>query len=609
MEQKDILNSWKEISYYLDRNVRTCQRWKIELGLPVHRIDKNSQHSKVFAYKSEIDEWLKEKAESKEIKKTSFLEYRWSIISLIPVLGLLSVIFLFLFFTNRISFSPQPKYLSFAVLPFENLNPSRQDEYFSKGMTNEIINKMTLLNELKVIPAVSVSKYNYSSQDAKQIVEELSVDYILEGKIKKDGDKITIGVKLIRTKDYNTIWREEFEDRLENVFYIQENICRKIHEKLNLKIDQSLSLLANAGKTNDYIAYDNYLKGNYILNNIAENNNNPWKLYHQGRFFWGKCTKESNELAVHLFKQAIEIDRDFALAYIGIAQSYTNYVNFNWDFDIKWINKAEDLLKEVQTISSDFPEYYSTLIKVYMLKEVAFNENTKELAFELAREGMKKYPDNAQLNSIVGYCYYLKFGEEGNEADFNKALEYKEKSFWLNPYELYNLIYAELLMLNKEFYRALEICNIVEKQDYSLMAKFRLGEIYYYLGDLETSKAIFQQFNLAPLDLQIASMLYLGMIHSQRGEKEKALRIIDDISLISPKEFVLYDHLKLASIYMGLGMKESGYKNLKTFFNMAMNKKMGYAYLKYIDFDRNFDNIREEEEFIKIIKNKGEIHG
>ncbi|GAG08534.1 unnamed protein product, partial [marine sediment metagenome] len=175
MEQKDILNSWKEISYYLDRNVRTCQRWKIELALPVHRIDKNSQHSKVFAYKSEIDQWLKEKAESKGIKKTPFQEYRWSVISLISVLGLLSVIFLFLLFTNRISIFPQPKYLSFAVLPFENLNPSQQDEYFSEGMTNEIINKMTLLNELKVIPAVSVSKYNNSSQDAKQIAEELSV--------------------------------------------------------------------------------------------------------------------------------------------------------------------------------------------------------------------------------------------------------------------------------------------------------------------------------------------------------------------------------------------------------------------------------------------------
>jgi len=602
VEQKDILNSWKEISGYVDRNIRTCQRWKIELGLPVHRIDKNSQHSKVFAYKSEIDQWLKEKAESKEIKKTSFLQYRWSIISSISVLGLLSVIFLFLFFTNRISISPQPEYLSFAVLPFENLNESKQDEYFSEGMTNEIINKMTMLNELKVIPAVSVSKYNNSSRDAKQIAEELSVDYLLEGKTKKDGDKITIGVKLIRTKNNNTIWSEEFEDIFENVFFIQDNICRKIHEKLNLNCDRNLFHLSNAGKTNDFVAYDNYLKGNYILNRLNENNNDPWKLYHQGKFYLGMCTSEGNTLAINLFNQAIETDRNFALAYIGLALCYSNYVNYNWDFDLKWVDKAEDLIKEAQTISPDLPEYYYTLIEIYLIKEVAFNENTKELALDLAREGIKKYPDNAQLNSILGYCYYQKFGEEGNEVDFNRALEFKEKSFLLNPYGLHNIIYAELLMLNKEFYKAINICNIIEKHDYSLQSKFMLGEIYYYLGDLDSSKAVFQQFDIAPLDLKIAALLYLAMISSQKGEEKKALEIIDNIALISPQGLVSYENLKLASVYMGLGMKEHSYEHLRLFFNMSPTKKMRFVYLGYIDFDRNFDNIREEEKFLRIAK-------
>ncbi len=602
MEQKDILNSWKEISYYLDRNVRTCQRWKIELSLPVHRIDKNSQHSKVFAYKSEIDQWLKEKAESKEIKKTSFLGYKWSVISLISVLGLLSVIFLFLLFTNRISISPQPEYLSFAVLPFENLNESKQDEYFSEGMTNEITNKMTMLNELKVIPAVSVSKYNNSSQDVRQIAEELRVDYLLVGKTKKDGDKIIIYVKLIRIKDYNTIWSEEFEDRFENVFFIQESICRKIHEKLNLNIDQQLTLLSSAGRTNDYLAYDNYLKGNYILSRLNEDHDDPWKLYHQGKFYWGKTTPESNRLAINLFSHAIDIDRNFALAYIGLAHCYANYVNLVWDFDLKWLNKAEDLLKEAQKINPDLPGYYSTLIEIYLLKEFAFNENKKELAFELAPEAIKKYPDNAQLNSILGYCYFMRFGEEGDEADFKKAAEYKEKSFLLNPYGINNLVYAELLMLNKEFYEAINVCNIVEKQDYSLLAKFRLGEIYYYLGDLETSKAIFQQFDVAPLDLKIASMFYLGMIHSQRGEGEKALKIIDDISLISPQEFVFSDDLWLASVYLGIGKKELGCELLKHFFNKTRNLNMRFVWLKYIEIDRNFDRIREEEELIRIAK-------
>ncbi len=160
-------------------------------------------------------------------------------------------------------------------------------------------------------------------------------------------------------------------------------------------------------------------------------------------------------------------------------------------------------------------------------------------------------------------------------------------------------------MLNKEFYKAIEICNIVEKHDSSLMAKFRLGEIYYYLGDLGSSKAIFQEFNVAPLDIKIGSLFHLAMIASQKREREKALRIIDDINLLNPKEIGISDYLYLASIHMSLGIKESGYNYLESFFNKPMTKKMRFVYRKYIDIDRNFNEVREEEEFLKIIKNKG----
>ena len=602
MNNENILYSWKEISNYLDRNIRTCLRWEAELGLPVHRIDEDSPRSKVFAYKSEIDRWLKEKARSKEIKKLAFLKDRRSIIGLISALALLSTILLFLLFTNRIIISPPPENLSLAVLPFENLNPSEYDEYFSAGITNEIINKLILLNKLKVIPAKSVSKYNNSSENKNQIAEELSADYILGAKIKKDDNKIRMHVQLIRTKDYKTIWSEEFEDRLENTFSIQENICRKIHEKLKLNIDQELPLLSDDGKTHDYLAYDNYLKGNHILSRLNENNSDPWKLYHQGKFCWGKCTPESNKFAIRLFSQAIEIDRNFAPAYIGLAHCYSNYVNFNWLFDVKWLDKAEELLKKAQTTSPDLPEYYSTLIEIYLLKHIYFDEDKKTIAFELAEEGIKKYPNHPQINSITGYCFYLKFGEKGNEADFVKALEHKEISFLLDPYRLSNIVYAELLMLNKNFYEAIKICSFVEKNDFSLMAKFRLGEIYYYLGDLDKSEAIFQQYNNAPLHLKNDSLLHLAMISSQKAEREKALRIIDDISLISPKKFIANDYFKLASVYMGLGMKELGYECLRSFFNRLRSKKMRFIYLKYIDVDRNFDEVIDEEEFIKIIK-------
>jgi tetratricopeptide (TPR) repeat protein len=206
------------------------------------------------------------------------------------------------------------------------------------------------------------------------------------------------------------------------------------------------------------------------------------------------------------------------------------------------------------------------------------------------------------LNSIVGHCYYLKFGEEGNEADFNKAFEYKEKSFWLEPYGIRNIIYAELLTFKKEFDYAIYVCSIVEKLDYSMMAKFRLGEIYYYMGNLEKSKAVFQQFDIASLDLKIAALHYLAMISSQQRDEEKALEIIDNINITSSQDIVLYENILLASVYMGLGMRESGYEHLRSFFDSLQGKKMRFAHLKYIDFDRNFDRVREEEEFIRITK-------
>jgi len=158
-------------------------------------------------------------------------------------------------------------------------------------------------------------------------------------------------------------------------------------------------------------------------------------------------------------------------------------------------------------------------------------------------------------------------------------------------------------MLNKNFYGAIKICNFVKKNDTSLMAKFRLGEIYYNLGDLDKSEATFQQFNNAPLHLKNDSLFYLAMISSQKGERDKTLRKIEEIKLIAPEEFIANDYLYLASAFMGLGMKELGYEYLRSFFNRLRTKKMRFIYLKYIDIDRNFDYFRGEEEFKKIIKN------
>lgn len=612
MNDKETLNSWKAIANYLGREIRTCYRWEKELGLPVYRIDKDSLKSKVFAYKSEIDLWIKKRANNNRAKGKFLIRNKLTTISLISGLSLLSlfsIIFSFLYFFHRGAVSTFSNNLSIAVLPFENLGASEYDEYFSEGLTYEIVDNLSRINKLKVLPVLSVSKYKTNIRNAKQIVKELEIKYVLKGSIKKDNNKVNLFVQLIRAKDNANIWSAKFEEPLDNILSIQNKICLKISDILNLNTAQRIPSSFNKGINQNYLALDNYLKGNYILKRLNEDSNDPWKLYHQGKYYWGKCTQESNELAIYLFNQAIEIDGNFALAYIGLAHCYGNYVNFNWEFNINWLNKAENLLKKAQAISPDLSEYYSALIEIYLMKEIGFNENTRNIAFELAEEGIKKYPNNAQLNSIVGYCYYSKFGEEGNEADFDKALEYKERSFWLNPYKIDNIVYAELLILKKEFYKAMDVCNLIKNDDPSSLVYSRLGEIYYYLGDLGESEAIFQKIK-APLDLKIHSLFYIGMIASQKGEEKKVQEILHEINIISPGENKFFEHhLRFVSIYIGLGKKELGCKHLESFFENSIAKKNRFIYQKYVDIDRNFDNFKDEEQFKKILRNKEKTYG
>ncbi|UCC40850.1 MAG: hypothetical protein JSV96_05280 [Candidatus Aminicenantes bacterium] len=603
LENKEILDSWKEISKYLGRDIRTCFRWEKELGLPVHRIDSTSSRSKVFAYKSEINKWLKEKANDKEIQKKSFFENKRIIVGLLSSFILLSIIFAFLYFAHIIPFATSTEIPSIAVLPFKNLNASEFEGYFSPGITNAIIDHLAILNNLKVVSSRSTSKYRNSDKSPKEIGEELGVSYVLEGNVEKADRDIKLAVQFFSIRDNTNIWSKEYEEGLDNIFYIQGNIISNISKILNLSSAENLSIQTDSRRPFNYQVLDTYMKGNYILDNLNGENENqdPWALYYQGKYYWGKSARENNELAIRIFNEAIKIDSNFAEAYLGLSRCYTNFVNFNWDKDERNLEQAENLVQKAQEISPGLPEYYSNLTEIYLLKDFIFEANAKDIAFEIAQEGIDKYPNHPQLNSIFGYCYFTKYGEKGNKSDFEKALEHKEKSFWLDPNSIHNLVYAELLMLDKEYSKAMHICNNIRQisPDY---IDFRLAEIYYYMGDLENSKVIFQQFE-SPLDFKTGALFYLGMIASQGGEKENVLKILGEISLLVPRRSELkLDHLKLASIYFGLGIKDMGYKYLQSFFNENIAKKAPYIFVKYIDIDKNFDIFKEEKKFKKIIK-------
>jgi TolB-like protein len=602
MRDKEILDSWKAISTYLGRGIKTCYRWEKELGLPIHRINQDSLSSRVFAYKSEINEWLRERANHIELRKP-FLERKWVIPGLVSATALLLIAATVIYFFYKKYSSSNPQGLVIAVLPFETSNFSEYEQYLPKGIRTFIINSLSRIKNLKVIPSAALDKYDDSYKELKAFSEKLKITYFLKVNLEKNEDILKICVQLIKPETNAIIWNKESKDRSEHIFSILEDISQGIHKRLNPDVSSGSILSFNDTLTQDYAAFDSYLKANYILNSSKREDDDPIKLYIRGKYYQGKWNKESNALAINLFSHAIEIDKNFAQAYIGLALCYANYVNFKWDYNKKWLTKAEELLAKAATINPECPEYYSALINVYLIKYMAFNENTKDKAFKLAQEAIQKYPGYSNLYAQLGYCYYLRFGEFGNESDFLKALELNEENYLLHPVHINNIIFAGLLMLNQEYEKALAVCHGIQGGESTLMANYCRGEIYYYMGDLDSSEAVFLQFeSIDDIDAQICSLFNLGMLAAQRGDKSEVERLLKKIEVMAPKKFDFFeDKLKLASIHMGIGEKELGYTFLEDFFAEERQNKIRYIYHKYIDIDKNFDRFREEERFKNIM--------
>lgn len=584
MGGKEILNSWKEISQYLQHDGRTCRRWEKSLELPVRRYDNDSSRSRVFALKSELDEWIEQRKNNNnhsiKIHKSFFRSKRATL--LLFSIAITTAVFISLLFGfPRKLWQGSPESVSIGIYPIESSASSEHEDYLAQGITNEIIDYLALFENIKITKLAALP----DAQEKEFFKNYSRADFLLNGDIQKNGDDIKFQFNLIKAKNNKIVIDHEFHKKYADIQLIKEAVARKIHSKLNIPFDEQIAE-SFAASTINQEPYDMFLKGNYILNSIKDNEYDPWKLYYKGKYYYGLTTRESNEVAIELFCAAIDLDENFEEAYVGLAQCYINYLNFGWDYDISWLKKASDLLSKVESNTFPCPEYYSSLAKLLLIEYIYFNEETQLKAFDTVKKGLEQYPNHPDLNGIASYFYYLRYGKEGNELDFKKALEYGETSFLIKPFSLSNLFFANLLLLDGQFSRALEICELVKKVDNTSLTEFRIGEILYYMGNLERSASIFNQME-SPLHLKVGALYYLGMIASQKKNSEKLKNIISKIDNL-PKPFS-WHNFRFSSMYFGIDDKEEGFRCLDDFFSEPSTQKLKYNYKRYVLIDRNFD--------------------
>ncbi|MCH8025120.1 MAG: hypothetical protein IIB43_10500, partial [Candidatus Marinimicrobia bacterium] len=246
---------------------------------------------------------------------------------------------------------------SIAVLPFANLSDSQEDEYFSAGVTDDIITHLTKIGDLKVISRTSAMLYKDSPKSLQVIADELGVANILEGTVRRHGNRVRITGQLIDARTDEHLWAETYDRELTDIFAIQSEVARNIAAALKAILSPEEKERIEQPPTASIEAYDLYLKG---------------------RSLFYTYEKSKNEEAIVMFRKAIDLDPSFSLGYAGLSLCYSQYRNSGWDDDEKWIVLAENAAKKAIALDSYSAEAHFALGFVYE-RRGAYDEMEREM--------------------------------------------------------------------------------------------------------------------------------------------------------------------------------------------------------------------------------------
>ncbi len=284
-----------------------------------------------------------------------------------------------------------------AVLPFEDQSPAHDNEWFSDGLTDELISTLGKLDQLFVVDSKSSGMYKGAKLQTKEIASQLGVRYIVHGAVRKAGEKIRINASLIDTSTGVTLWDEKFNGTMEDIFEIQEKTAIDITQGLKIKLTKEEVAEIEEKGTNNPEAYELYLRAQSSVSVSHED------IMH----------------SIDLFTQAIAIDPSFAEPYAGIAVSYANYYRGHGRKP-ETLQLQRDATERAVAIAPTHSKTYNALANLYA------NLGEHEKAIETAKKMVALAPKNPRPYSVVGFMYMA-------AGNFFEARKWIEKALALDP--------------------------------------------------------------------------------------------------------------------------------------------------------------------------------
>ncbi|MBI3463405.1 MAG: protein kinase [Planctomycetes bacterium] len=453
---------------------------------------------------------------------------------------------------------------SLAVLPFSNLGGDPETEYLSDGITESLINNLSQLSNLKVMSRNSVFRYKGKEVDASVAARELGVRAILTGRVSQRGDGLSVSVELVDARDNSHIWGDQFRRKLLDTMSLQDEIATQISEKLRLRLTAE---------------QQRHLTRRYTENAEA------YRLYLQGRYHWNKYTENGFRKAMECFNQAIALDPTYALAYVGLADSYYGLSNMYMP-PSEAIPKARQAARKALETDETLAEAHVSLAIIKAQYDWDWPNAETEY-----RRGIVLKPAYAFAHHYYGHFLAA-------NGRLQEAIEELKRALELDPLSLFsNATFAWLHYLARDYDGAIEHGRKTLEMDPNFaVTHYGLGMVYEQKLMFDEAIAEFQKAKSLDPDNPYISAL-LGHAYAVSGRTGEALAIIEQLKeRLREKHF---DPFYMAVIYVGLGMREEAFEWLEKAYAARSED------LLLLKTDPHLDPIRSDPRFADLVRRIG----
>ena len=450
---------------------------------------------------------------------------------------------------------------SIAVLPFVNMSADKNDEYLSDGMTEELINALAKVPGLRVPGRTSCFAFKGKNEEDifRKVGDQLHVDTVLEGSVRKAGDKLRVTAQLINVSDGYHLWSEDYDGDVRDIFTFQSNVAQRVVEALQVKLGVEAARALAKKPTENPEAH---------------------RLYLLGRYEFGKYSEAGWTSSIRYYEQALKLDPNYALAYCGLADTYA-YMGGVVMPSKEAVVKEKEFAQRALQLEPQLAEAHLSLACALA---GAFDWRNAQVEFDRAIE----------LNPNLAWAYEIYAWFLGGLGRLDEAIAKDKKAIELDPLNsFFQAALAYFLYHARRYDDAIvQIKKTLELDPASTLAHHLLGCCLLWKGDTAGAIAEFQRSKIMVTGAWYQGLL--GYAYAISGDRPKAEQILRELEEMAKRQYV--SSTAFADIYLGLGEKEKALDWLEKSYE---DQESACWYLKV---DPIYDSVRNEPRFQALVQ-------